>query len=492
MPWQETISGRYEREFGSVEQFYRQIAAAGAVIQKQQFLISCSIRLRELPSVAELQRAWKALRFLHPQIAAEADESGFRLTYTVPSPESIRTWMQETFIVDAASNSANNLYTCINPAEHFQIYILPLSGEILFRTPHWRIDGTGLRILQNAFLQILADGPPNIIFDGTEVVRLAPSLNEAAFVPREPTPQTSKASDAELDAFEAGPPSIPIATLPNILPTSPQRYRITFSADVTERIISSCKARGITVTTAAHSALVLAMQPCTQDNSGPSTRDTGRGKYTGITALDLRKYLSAPWNGPQSAVSLYHTGLPFSIDLNEHRDFNAIAAEMKAIHTRNLRNDESQNAIEFLASYVRKALGTLSVAPEDPLKAPAYQTLSSLGVVNNYLHSKRDGKAATVEIEDWWLSVEIINRVLATTLWTWDGQLNLSVSYNGAFYERSFVEQFIDGWGRELTTALGVEEHIISADISATAISSERAQCWIRRTIALVRRLFCH
>jgi hypothetical protein len=492
MPWQETIPGRYEREFGSIEQFYRQIAAAGAVIQKQQFLISCSIRLRESHSVAELQRAWKALRFLYPQISAEADKSGFKLTYTVPSPESIRTWMQKTFIVDAVSTSASNLYTCIKPAEHFQIYILPLSREILFRTPHWRIDGTGLRILQNAFLQILADGPPNIIFDGSEVIRLAPSLNEAAFVPREPTPQISKASDAELDAFEAGPPSVPIATLPNILPTSPQRYRTTFSADATERIISSCKARGITVTTAAHSALIVAMQPYTQHTIDPSTRGTERGKYTGITALDLRKYLSAPWNGPQSAVSLYHTGLPFSIDLNEHRDFNAIAAEMEAIHTRNLRNDESHNAIEFLTSYVRKALDALSAAPEDPLKAPAYQTLSSLGVVNNYLHSKRHGKAATVEIEDWWLSVEIINRMLGTTLWTWNGQLNLSVSYNGAFYERSFVEQFIDGWGRELTTALGVEEHIISADISATAIRGERGQCWIRRTIALVTRLFCH
>ncbi|OBT75537.1 hypothetical protein VF21_05886 [Pseudogymnoascus sp. 05NY08] len=492
MPWQETVPGRYEREFGSIEQFYRQIAAAGAVIQKQQFLISCSIRLRESPSVAQLQRAWKALRFLYPQIAAEADDSGFKLTYTVPSVESIGIWMQETFIVDAESKSASNIYTYTKPTALFQIYFLPLSREILFRTPHWRIDGTGLQILQNAFLQILADGPPNIIFDGSEVVRLAPSLNEAAFVPREPTPQISKASDSELDVFEAGPPSIPIATLPNILPTSPQRYRTTFSADVTERIISSCKARGVSVTTAAHSALVLAMQPYTQNNSDPSTRGTGRGKYTGITALDLRKYLSAPWNGPQSAVSLYHTGLPFSIDLNEHRDFNAIAAEMRAIHARNLRNDESHNAIEFLTSYVRKALRALSTAPEDPLQAPAYQTLSSLGVVNNYLHTKHCGKAATVEIEDWWLSVEIINRVLGTTLWTWDGQLNLSVSYNGAFYERSFVEQFIDGWGTELTRALGVEEHIISTDISATALNGKRGQRWIRRTIALVTRLFCH
>ncbi|KAL5344880.1 hypothetical protein ACLOAV_010277 [Pseudogymnoascus australis] len=413
MPWQETAPGRYEREFGSIEQFYRQIAASGAIIQKQQFLISCSIRLKESPSVAGLQRAWKALRFLYPQIATEPDESGSRLIYTVPSQESIQTWMRETFIVDAECNSAGNLYTCVKPTAFFKIYYMPLSREILFRTPHWRIDGTGLQILQNVFLQVLADGPPSIIFDGSEVIRLAPSLNEAASVPREPTPQVSRASDAELNVFQSGPPSAPIATLLNISPASPQRYRTTFSTEMTERIVSS--------------------------------------------SLDLRKYLSAPWNGPQSAVSLYHTGLPFSIDLNKHQDFNAITAEMGAIHARTLRNDESQNAIEFLSSYVKKALGLLSAAPEDPLKAPAYQTLSSLGVVDNYLQRKHCGKVATVEIEDWWLGVEIINRVLGTTLWTWNGRLNLSVSYNEAFYERSFVEQFIDGWGRELTKALGVE-----------------------------------
>ncbi|KAL5346568.1 hypothetical protein ACLOAV_008275 [Pseudogymnoascus australis] len=415
MPWQETAPGRYEREFGSIEQFYRQIAASGAIIQKQQFLISCSIRLKESPSVAGLQRAWKALRFLYPQIATEADESGSRLIYTVPSQESIQTWMRETFIVDAKCNSAGNLYTCVKPTAFFKIYYMPLSREILFRTPHWRIDGTGLQILQNVFLQVLADGPPSIIFDGSEVIRLAPSLNEAASVPREPTPQVSRASDAELDVFQSGPPSAPIATLLNISPASPQRYRTTFSTEMTERIVSSCKMRGITVTMAAHSALVIAMQPYTQNDFDSGTQGTEGGSTLASQRLTY------------ASISPHRGMVPNQpIDLNKHQDFNAITAEMGAIHARTLRNDESQNAIEFLSSYVKKALGLLSAAPEDPLKAPAYQTLSSLGVVDNYLQRKHCGKVATVEIEDWWLGVEIINRVLGTTLWTWNGRLNLS------------------------------------------------------------------
>lgn len=151
--------------------------------------------------------------------------------------------MQETFIVDAARNSASNLYSCLKPTALFKLYYLPLSQEILFRTPHWRIDDIGLQILQNTPLQILADGPPNIVLHGSEIERLSPSLNEAAPIPRESTPQIGQAADVELDLFQAGPPSTPTATLPNIFPTSPQHCRTEFSADAIERIISSCKAR---------------------------------------------------------------------------------------------------------------------------------------------------------------------------------------------------------------------------------------------------------
>lgn len=78
------------------------------------------------------------------------------------------------------------------------------------------------------------------------------------------------------------------------------------------------------------------------------------------------------WNSPQSAVSLYHTALPFGVDLNQHPDFDAIAAAIGATRARNLRNEESRNVIGFLTSYCRKALGALSAAPEDSLWTPAY------------------------------------------------------------------------------------------------------------------------
>lgn len=39
----------------------------------------------------------------------------------------------------------------------------PHARELLFRTPHWRIDGIGLLHLQHAFFRILADGAVDVV-----------------------------------------------------------------------------------------------------------------------------------------------------------------------------------------------------------------------------------------------------------------------------------------------------------------------------------------
>jgi hypothetical protein len=258
MPWREVSPGRYEREFDSLECFYLRIAAAGAPLQKEHYFISTAIKLKEISSEIELRRAWKALRFQYPQIAALPDSSGSRFTYTVPSPEDIETWMRDTFIVASETGSVSTLYSTLTPSPLFKLYYLPHSKNILFRTPHWRIDGTGIKQLQDVYLRILADGPVDYVFDGSEGSRLLPSLDEAASVPQETTPEIRRAVGEELGIFTAGQPSISIPTLPNALPAATREYRIELPADLTCRIISACKARGLTVTTAAHAALIIA------------------------------------------------------------------------------------------------------------------------------------------------------------------------------------------------------------------------------------------
>ncbi|OGM50113.1 hypothetical protein ABOM_001389 [Aspergillus bombycis] len=310
MPWQPVSTNRYDRAFDSLEKFYRGIA--------------------EVAPVKEVRQAWKALRRQYPQIAAVEDEPGTRLTDTVPSPEELEAWVHDTFFVEVG-NSATHLYQTLSPSSLFYLYYLPRSCELLFRTPHWRVDGIGLMYLQATFLRILADGPAETQLDGSEAARLAPSLDKAALVPPEVTPALSEAADAELEVLLKGLPGVSIATQRRILPGTTRRLQCGASRQTTKRIIAACKARRLTVMTAGE-----------------------------FNLFDLRKYLSAPYNGPDAA---------------------AFARGYK----RDLSREEPRNIFTFLAEYVRKILGLLGAAPSDPLQAPAHPGLSSVGAVNDYL-----------------------------------------------------------------------------------------------------------
>jgi hypothetical protein len=106
---------------------------------------------------------------------------------------------------------------------------------------------------------------------------------------------------------------------------------------------------------------------------------------------------------------------------------------------------------------VRGALSLLSAAPKDPLLQPACPALSSQGIVNKYVQSRYTGTAATVEVEDWWLGVEVIDRGLMVLLWTWNDRLCLVVNYNDAFYEQRFVQEFVEGWKKAFINDLGLQ-----------------------------------
>ncbi|KAJ5994530.1 hypothetical protein N7451_010254 [Penicillium sp. IBT 35674x] len=457
MKWQEVSPGRYERPFDSIESFYRIIASAGASLNKQHYFISSTLRLEKLPPLQDVQNAWRGLRQRYPQIAAIPDETGARFRYTVPSHTELDSWVQDSVIVDNGS-SASEKCEREQPSSMFLLFYLPSTRELLFRTPHWRIDGIGLMDLQNAFLRILANVPPATIYlDGPEAQYLTPSLDGAAAVPLEVTPETTQATDDELAVYQQGQPSVSIATLPNVIPTATRRIHSRFSPETTTRIISACKSRGLTVTAAVHAALVVAILPHIQHDFDPATRGQSGGKYTGFNAFDLRKYVAPPFNGPATAVNVYHTGIPFSIDLEVDRSFDSIAAKLLKQYKRDLSKDDPRNIFQFIAQYVGKVLSVLGSPPSDPLRAPAYPEVSSLGIVNDHIVAKHEGSASTVEVEDWWIAVENISRLLIPHVWTWNGELVLSINWNESFYEYAFVSEFLEDFKQTIVETLCVD-----------------------------------
>lgn len=110
----------------------------------------------------------------------------------------------------------------------------------------------------------------------------------------------------------------------------------------------------------------------------------------------------------------------------------------------------------FLTTYVQTLASFYATPLELAIQAPgaAHPELSSLGIVDDSLPTVREGSAGTVEIEDWWLGVQVINRILQTYLWTREGEISLSCHFNDAFYERGFAEEFLGKWKSKLVEGL--------------------------------------
>ncbi|RDK38751.1 hypothetical protein M752DRAFT_329382 [Aspergillus phoenicis ATCC 13157] len=449
MSWTEVSPNRYERPFDSIETFYRAVAAAGAPLNKEHYLITCTLQLSPLPPATAVEQAWKALRHVYPQLAAEPepDSNGSdRFVYkAITSTTQLDSWAKETFHVDI-DRTANDLYEQLTPSPRVHLYYLPSTSEVVFRTPHWRIDGIGLHHMQSAFLQLLADGTVHPI-DGTEPSRLCPAVDQAiadSDLPKaipldEATATASSNKELQPCLTQTENGNLMLPTLPNVLPSTPKRILRHIDSATTARLLDACSAHKITITAATHAALALTgLQFALHPEKKPD--------YVGFNPLDLRRYLPEPWNGSAAAVSLYHTGLPFRIPLypaqvEKREEFIRLAQEFTSLYKRNLAKEAPQNLFDFLPTYVGRVMQVLGAAPPDPLLAPAHPELSSMGRVNQLLKTEVEGKEWTVKVEEWWVAIEVINRLLLTQVWTFNKELVLSVHWNEAFYERSFVEE---------------------------------------------------
>lgn len=196
------------------------------------------------------------------------------------------------------------------------------------------------------------------------------------------------------------------------------------------------------MTIAVQAALIVAVRPYMVPLDG---------RLVCFNTYDIRNLVPAPWSGSKEATTLYHTGRPCSIDLGINEDYDAIAAMLTSHYQRDL-----QPLFEIMPYYVHSIGSLLAMPLELAIQAPgaAHPKLSSLGVIDDQLPTTYRGPTTTLNIEDWWLGVQIINRVLQTYLWTREGQLHLTCHFNDAFYERNLVEKLLEEWKPKLVGEL--------------------------------------
>lgn len=372
------------------------------------------------------------------------DETGTKLTYTVPSAEDLATSVRESLTVyDITDTRTADDANASNPeSPYLALHYLSSTREFLFRAPHWWVDAIGLVLLQNDFLDILVQEPSLEIpiFDGSEVARFPPTFIEAAGIPTDVTPEMDKAAEDSFSVLLSE--SAPLAlrkVLPGTAPGKSQRTIMRFSQDLSRQIIAASKSRGMTVTSIVQAAMAMAMATVAHAASVD-----GESRVLFFNPVSSRNRLPEPWDGAAGAATIYHTGATCCIDLgsspsNDDNNFDKFAKVLSAHYQKDI-----EPVFWYMVPYFQRMEQVFMAPYETILYAPgtARSELSSLGIIDKYLSTRYEEPAATIDVEDWWLGIQVMGRLINTWLWTRDDTLHIGCSYNESFYERAYVEGF--------------------------------------------------
>ncbi len=438
MPWSEVAPGSFQRAIGENELFIKLVGDPGHPLGREHWAINSiasftlmgSLTKEDLPSL--FLTAWKTLRFRHPSIAAQAidDKS---LLYTVPDTAALDQWATDTFHV-IENKTADDLIPDIKPGFYAALTYLPKSNEILGHTAHWRTDGVGVLLLIDAIFDYIT-GPalpdPNTLIWGQETARLAPPIEDTANIPIVPTDVIKALGQKYVETFHqaAGAVGIPYRGEAITLPGGTRSSRCVFSTSETNFVVSQCKIKGLSVTSAVHASVAAT-------NYALASVDNRNKHYTSTVRFSLRPYLPGPYSTPAYASGLYTTGWMKTVPASASWTDNAKAY-----------NDEYRKGLnkEFIDSHREYALGLCKLIrnipqPQDP---PSDVDISSIGVAESFIERVKGTRDRGVEIQNVSVGVEILTRQCVCFVWTFRDRLNLNLVYNESFHDEKDTALFL-------------------------------------------------
>lgn len=439
--WQQCVA-QWERPLTSMETFYDTMGSSIPDGGLAHWIVSSGLNFTftgpdtEDLLIARLEKAWTEVRFRYPVVATKI-EAGKKV-YVPLTAENLESWLKQTFrihrdqTIDQAFSNAVKSPTMV-------LHYFPETSHLLLQATHDHIDGRGVLYLWDAFFTALKN--PLDIRLGDEVQNLPPSEDQLLSVPLEPSKvQHQDAKDLTNRFLVADPIGMPVIVSG---PPGPSlRRELRLSVEVSGAVSRSCKARGVTVTSAWHAAIVLA----TQKIQGSAAGHSAGKNWVSLTNFDLRKYFPDGFETRRNAIGVYHTGLPFQIERPGERGFDDILSEIQRAYKTALDGEK----VKVLSAYIWPVLelfGTMTVPPSTPVQ-------SSLGIFDNFLDHTYGTEWA---VEDVWVADSMLTPEIETFLWRWKEQIVLSGSCNSAYYSDGDVDNFLSRVRDELLVGLGVE-----------------------------------
>ncbi|CAF9926181.1 hypothetical protein IMSHALPRED_006887 [Imshaugia aleurites] len=452
MPWKMVSEGRFERPLGETEKLLWLIGASAFAFGKDEWHLFTTARLHlgceallGDEAVAALRKAWKSLRFEHPSIAVITD--GATLTYDVPDVSSLEQWADKTFIVDRDTEEAEDVIASIGPCEQAQLHVLPHTRQIVLHTAHWRSDGRGLPQLLDRLLHFMTHPQLSSLRWGEETSRLTICLEDAANMIDQVSPADQARVKEMAGQLLKGSPALTISCIgdTDTQPGSPRRCLLSLTALQTAALISTCRARNLTVTAAVHAAIATT-------NIAHATLSSKGLDYRSSIRRDLRARLKEPHNSPASAAALFNTATIFSLPADgTWTDF--------AKHlTDEYRGSYDDEQFRLHRVYYRQLVADIThAATESSGTARAADVdISSIGLVENLLRREYGEGPGLVQVEDMAVSVNTCSRQAAVFVFTFRDCLNLYMTYNEAFYAREYMKRFLTEIKERLVAELGI------------------------------------
>ena len=445
MSWKETFPGHFERPLDSIELFFKSVGQKGATFNREHRAVRAyaKFRLDRPAGDAEdaLKHAWKTVRYMQPQIAASLQ--GNSIVYDVPQTADMESWMAETFLVETIL-TIDELLASPRRSSLPTLHYLPKTSEVLFCCSHWRIDAIGTISVMNLLFRSFAE--PSQISFGDEGKRLSPGRDQAAKFPLDVSQEDEDAATSLLMEYTTNLPSLGLPVqLVNEISGATSRVQRKLPTTTTTSVVAACRESNIAVTTAAHAALVGALQELCSD---PSSTE----RYTSWGTFDYRPHLDHSHDPAAQPVAVMLCDLPVSFLTSDFHD-NASSLESFYNQLQNPFNSAALHAI--LAPYTVKCTAMLNEPLPRGVPQSTEPLVNSVGVLDHCFDGEY-GQGA-VEMTDFWLGGVVLTRQPLFYVWTWRERLTLSMCYNEQFYTQRFMTSFMERVVGVLLEELGIE-----------------------------------
>ena len=473
MVWTESEAGVWLDDLDGAERVFYDMSQAFARFGKEHGSVNavCKIDVQasalKIPLETLIREAWKALRFDFPALSVVAE--GSRKKYLAATPERLEHWVEETFSVNTVS-SARDIVPTLHLKKLPRLIFLPPSREIIFHCSHWRIDALGTCMVLNRLCDLVSQGtiasPPQW---NLEYQNLSPSLEDAFGSPKTCSPaMETMAETLRHRNFETSYPSagLPFNGSMTTEPTLSQPQAIEFTTEATQDLVAACKAHSISVTAAIHAACAEAVF----DRS----KHINNHDYSTVVSANVREYLPTPPPQQQHstkaaaayACGTYVTGITHTVRRAD--SFATRSSQLTTAYRGSWSPPEYMTALRPIYRVHGDAL--LAAARSSRTRRPPASnvTVSSLGVVEKYLkrnhHGPSSSSSVVVVVERFHLGSAIMTRQPTLYIWTFGGQLTMSVDYNEAYYSSdamaallSSIESCLE---RKLEIDLGDDERV--------------------------------